>query len=187
MSYSLYRGYCHSCYDHGIVGGISLYHDLCAYRKHVEDTFGVIHEGLYWGKELEKDFGFVSWVIACHNIWMINVHSKDAAKYKFWGLDDLIIKDNQTNEHEYPISSEKNPFLFLFCLVDSIEPIKVLKNTEMFSKIDIVFDELNLELSIESLPTNLKKRYAKKISDINSWLTTVQPNDSNSAKYKIKL
>lgn len=67
-SYSLLRACLHSCYDHGIVGGIALYHDLCNYRRQVVETFEKIHDGLYWGKELEKDFDFASWVIASHNI-----------------------------------------------------------------------------------------------------------------------
>lgn len=186
-SYGFLRACLHSCYDHGIVGGITLYHDLCNYRRHIEEFFGLKHDGLYWGKELEKDFGFVSWVIACHNIWMIKEHSKDVAGYKFWGLSDLIIRESKPNKFEYPISSGKNTFLFMFCLVDSIEPIKVLEDTKMFSKIDIMFDSSGVKLNLCKLPTNLRKKYAEKILDLDSWLTPVISNDSNPDKYEIKL
>lgn len=186
-SYSLLRACLHSCYDHGIVGGIALYHDLCNYRRQVVETFEKIHDGLYWGEELEKDFDFASWVITCHNIWMTNEHSKDVAAYKFFGLNALIIKDSYQAKLKYPISSGKNPFLFLFCLVDSIEPIKVMESTDNFPKIDIVFDPSDVKLNLSKLPTNLRKKYAKKILDLDSWLTPVISNDSNPDEYKIRL
>ena len=186
-SYSLLRACQHSCYDHGIVGGISLFHDLCIYRRRMVESFGEKHDGLYWGKELEKHFGFVSWVIACHNIWMINEHSTDVAAYKFFGLNNLIIKDSYQDIFKYSISSEKNPFLFLFCLVDSIEPIKVMESTDKFSKIDIAFDSTGIKLNLSKLPTNLRKEYAKKILDLGSWLTPVISNDCNLDEYEIRL
>ena len=62
-----------------------------------------------------------------------------------------------------------------------------MESTDKFPKIDIVFDPSDVKLNLSKLPTNLRKEYAKKILDLDSWLTPIISNDSNLDEYTIRL
>lgn len=89
--------------DHGIASGLLLYSGLVENRKDKEEKYGEIqrideNNSIYWGKDLEKFYTDASYSIAIHNI-----------RYP---------------ENTLKFSIEENPFLFLFWLADTIEPIK---------------------------------------------------------------
>lgn len=171
-----------SLYDHGIIGGIKLYKCLTEFRSQMVGIYNDDKNGLYWGAELDTDFNFISWVVACHNIWFTNNDKQEANQYHCCKLDKLI-----TEEEEYQISASEHPFLFLFLLADSIEPIKRLEGTEWFDRIDIRFEEYSIILDISRLPEIGIKKYASSISGLNSWLTKVTPIDNNKNKYQINI
>jgi hypothetical protein len=89
--------------DHGIASGLILYNSLVKNRKNrknMKEQHGEIHEkyNLYWGDDLDKFYEISALSIAVHNIRRKN--------------DDL------------KFSIEEDAFLFLFWLVDTIEPTK---------------------------------------------------------------
>lgn len=173
-------------YDHGIIGGISLFHDLCAYRRQIVNGFGEIHDGLYWGKELEKDFSFASWIISCHNVYMINEKTDDNDRidsYKSYGLAPLI----QNERYAYYLNSKKNPFFLLFCIADSIEPIKRWHDTSLFPKVKLSFANDTFCIDTSNLPQKLSQDYGDAIKEIGTWLTRVDSNINNPHAYEIKL
>ena len=67
-------------------------------------------------------YDFISSIIIKHNIWFVQGdNNKDKNKYIEYGLDDFIV--NSDNDK---LSFNQNPILFLFCILDSIEPSKKL-------------------------------------------------------------
>lgn len=187
-NYLRWRMCSRSCFDHGIIGGAKLYNCLTKFRhqivenQNLESNQYTDKNNLYWGPELDTDFNFISWVVACHNIWFTNNDKPEANQYHCCKLDKLI-----TEEEEYQISASEHPFLFLFLLADSIEPIKRLEETEWFDRIDIRFEEYSIILDISRLPEIGIKKYASSISGLNSWLTKAAPIDNNKNKYQINI
>ncbi len=177
-----------SLYDHGIIGGIKLYKCLTEFRDKIVENQDlktsqyIDRNKLYWGPELDADFNFISWVVACHNIWLTNKNKPEANQYHCCKLDKLIIE-----KEEYQISASEYPFLFLLLLADSIEPIKRLEGTEWFDRIDIRFEEDSVSLDLTILPEVGKEKYTRSISGLSDWLTKVTPIDNNKNKYKINI
>lgn len=114
--------------EHGISGGTL----LC---KRLKDNFNKAAEmaeaqeenefqypdNIQWNKK--KDFSFydfISSIIIKHNIWYA-VDADSISKYNNV-LKDFIIKQDGSNR----LSFKDDPILFLFCLLDSIEPSKKL-------------------------------------------------------------
>lgn len=175
--YAKWRICCHSCYDHGIIGGIILYHELSNFRKdlvkkyQLEDN-GYVKDNLYWGPELDKYFSLSSWIISCHNIWTINSDSKELSTYNYFGLSQLI----RSKEDKGFITIESSPLLLLFCLADSLEPIKRIETIKWFKDIRISISDHNIVIDLNDLPDNLKKAYEPSIMGINGWLTDIKRN-----------
>ncbi|NOQ29986.1 MAG: hypothetical protein GQ570_02560 [Helicobacteraceae bacterium] len=95
--------------DHGIASGLILYDGLVKNREKKEEEYGEIQKldnnsSIYWAKELEKFYAYASYSIAIHNI-----------RYP---------------ENSLKFSIEEDPFLFLFWLADTIEPIKSFQTEE---------------------------------------------------------
>lgn len=158
-NYLRWRMCSHSCFDHGIVGGIKLYKCLTEFRRQKVDNLNLAstqftdENNLYWGPELDADFNFISWVVACHNIWFTNHDKPEARQYHCCKLDKLII-----GKEEYKISATEHPFLFLFLLADSIEPIKRLEGTEWLDQINISFTDNGIKIDLSRLPESEKKK-----------------------------
>ena len=115
--------------EHGISGGTLL-------SKRLKDNFKKAAEianaqganefqypdNIQWNKK--KDFSFydfISSIIIKHNIWYA-YKCEDKAKYSQMELNDFIIKEDGNNK----LNFKYDPILFLFCLLDSIEPSKKL-------------------------------------------------------------
>lgn len=119
--------------DHGICGGILLYDVLNKIvNKHIRKGYEKRTRGLYWDKKLLNIYKRVSWVILSHNIYFAWEGSKNYMDYKENpALHELIL----TKELGPLVKLNKHPFLFLFLLVDSIEPLKKLDYFEALDKI----------------------------------------------------
>lgn len=164
-------------YDHGVVSGIWLYHDLCEYRRSLVELLGKDYEdrsidgksySLFWGKELEELFMIASWTICCHNIFYEEKFDVFAPCYRHHHLDKLLYINKVRN-----IDVEKHPLLFLLCLADSIEPTKIL-GYEHLDKVDVIFDSNSIKFSFDPNIENIVcKSFSHKLSELDKWLVDV--------------
>ena len=163
-NYAKYRVCRFGVYDHGICGGLKLYAELCQLRENKASSSDQKH---YWGEDLIPHFALAAWTVACHNIWLIKDCEKNANAircYKCFNLDKLIY-------HGTSRIIKESPFLFLLCLVDSIEPIKIFDNFDKLKQVKFVFPSDNIiEIDINGLCLKDHDTYIKKIVDINDWL-----------------
>ena len=156
--------------EHGIFAGLAFDNDLCEIRRLKEGTNEM---GLNWRVELEDLYHYVAWIILAHNIWMIRKDKADEEtlnKYHDAGLDDLILElDKDGLNVDYKIDFDNYPLFTLFCIVDTIEP---LKSSSCLSDIDV---QLKLgKIIIESNDSV----YLRKIKGLNDWLTpTIEDKD----------
>lgn len=121
--------------DHGIYAGLKMYEDLLIIYKQ--------HPG--WNRNLELLYNVASWVVLAHNIW----YAKDTDRincdlFRKYHLEELIL---ETDLHgvpvKYPILLSAHPVLFLFCLVDTIEPMKIIGCATCCEKIDLILNKDN--------------------------------------------
>ena len=166
-NYLEYRDYKFNVVDHGIAGGAFLYNSLCNLRARKNE----VNSLFYWGEELEKDFYVASYTIACHNIFKISPNTKMVPIYKFFSLESLI-KDGQL------FSLEKFPLLFLLCLVDSIEPIKITENPLITNNIKMDILDNKIRIDISEMKSLQRFYYLERILGLNSWLTHTSTNNS---------
>lgn len=119
--------------DHGISGGTLLLYRLIANFHKIETLAGKeddntefiypLDSNIQWWKEYDfKFYQYISSIIIKHNIWFA-YESDVKTKYKENGLENLIIYTDSQK-----LSFQKDPILFLFCLLDTIEPMKKLIN-----------------------------------------------------------
>jgi hypothetical protein len=151
--------------DHGIVGGIKLYKDLCELRE-IKEKGDLLH---YWGKPIEKDFGIAAWTIACHNVFMVKRGDWNEKCYTCKRMNGLVY-----DTHLREIKIDKHPFLFLFCLVDTLEPIKTLHNYNLLKKISLEIKSDNIKLDYSKLCQITKKNSCHIGVKMNDWLTDVK-------------
>lgn len=158
--------------DHGICGGIKLYSDLCELRKEKENQSTT---ECYWGKDLIPSFKLAAWTVACHNIWHVKYGENNVGSimcYKCQHLDELI----------YNIESriiKESPFLFLLCLVDSIEPIKIFNDVDKLKHMAFDFSKGKcIEIQTRKICQIQKEHYLSKIKELNDWLTDVTINET---------
>ena len=163
--YNIYRCSCFKIIDHGIAGGVQLYHDLCALR---EEKSRENYNPLYWGKNLEKDYSVAAWAIACHNIFYDNGKSAYTSSYKKFGLEKLICSDDKG---KYKIKIDRHPIYYLLCLVDSIEPIKTFKEFDALKEIELVFEKNQVIIQVNSSCESKLDEYFEKACGLNDWLT----------------
>jgi hypothetical protein len=186
-----------SVLDHGILGGILFYTELKKQYKELKkdktEDFFITHNNIGWSKKLlEQVHGYVSWIIISHNMWFIN-HSEENQKkteikeYQDFKLNDLIIYNEQR------LFFDQDPFLFLLCLIDSIDPIKKLVTKEHSE--DKILDSIDIEIKyneiIISLSSTLGKRklkqYVKDIKDLKNWLGVSISESTDSKIIIIKI
>lgn len=168
-NYNKYRLCRFGVNDHGIVGGIMLYKDLCELRK-AKEKEDPIH---FWGESLNKDFCIAAWTIVCHNVFMIKKGDKNEKCYSCINLGSLIY-----NDQSRAINLIVHPFLFLFCLIDSIEPIKVIPDCKMLKKISIRIEDDHISVDCSKLCNVLQDDYSKRIKGMKKWLMDVNENGS---------
>ena len=154
LSYHKYRKCRFGVEDHGLSGGAILFKDLSKHFNGRTDE---------WREKLHS---CVSWVIACHNIF----YSSDINDkcYVCKSLNDLCKEKSPRN-----ITLADHPLLFLFCLIDSIEPLKVFGSTKDLESIDLDFSEENITVKINMPCGGQKIDFFNRIRSLNNWLTDV--------------
>jgi len=138
--------------DHGIYSGITMFKSLCEIRHNKE-----IQNKIMWEKELIPIYNISSWVVLCHNIWLQEKETIDAILYQKYGLDSLIYKKG-----ELKILPDKSPLFFFFCLIDSIEPIKLIKDVSLLDNIDFLFNNSTIIIT-NNLIRDFKEKYSNRI------------------------
>ena len=169
--YFLYRKFEHNKIDHGLYAGLTMYHDLCEIRTKKK-----------WCKSLKKIYNLASWVVLAHNIWFVKDNDIEKCKtYHKYHLEQLILKTNTNNGQneiaDYPIKLSQHPLLFLFCLVDLIEPMKRIGCMDCCDKIDfrITKNKLIIKSSLDFISG---QEYIKNIASANDWLVKTEKNDN---------
>lgn len=161
--------------DHGIYGGMYLFRDLCKIRR--EHTNGAKKETGFWKDDLEKIFQLASSIVLCHNVFLPDIKDlKKVRKYEKYGLDELIRLAENVENGQYPYKMEDYPIFFLFCLVDSIEPIKVVKDVNLLHNIfwDIQEDSITVSTN---LTCGCKDRILQNASSLKDWLCKTETED----------
>ena len=129
------------CIDHGVAGGVRMY-NLLEKIHSGEYICSDIPNTLLHGRPIfESNIVPAAWTIICHNIWTCLKGSKDELRYTSLGLSDLVIGKGHPL-----IKLQEHPFLFLLCLIDTIEPIKKLYSDpphvkEILEAISIRFEQ----------------------------------------------
>lgn len=167
-------------YDHGIYAAFQLFSDLCFIRENEyarQQCPNVNSSNLCWDESLVNIYNYASWIILAHNIWYVNEDDNCNSKRYRPKLNSLILKKN-----ERKINLNDHPFLFLFCLVDGIEPSKVIKDNNLLDKIQIEIKKN--ELVIESnLECGCHEVLLNKAKELSNWLTTTKRNGNSVSIY----
>ena len=181
--YFLYRKIEFGVVDHGIYAGRKMFHDLCKIREeHASNN----SNPKLWREELIQIYNLVSWVVLAHNIWFtLDTDTKKSQMYRKYKLEELILDtDGKNNVVEYPITLQDYPFLFLFCLVDLIEPMKKIGDAECCNSIDFKLNDNTLTISSE-LKCNCIEEYFNNIAKASEWLCGVEKDTSQGVKIKL--
>lgn len=111
--------------EHGITAGYLLYDRLVKNFqnktqnvKWKNDSWIDSQQHKMWRLTHLDHFAYIADAIICHNIWLCT-DKNDEDKYKKYGLEQLIVKNEQDklSAHEYPLQ-------FILCLLDTVEPVK---------------------------------------------------------------
>lgn len=170
--------------DHGICGAFLLFKNLYEIRKRKVEK-PEPDDKLCWDKFLIEIYNFASWIILAHNIWYANCNHQDkVAEYNYYKLNKLI----RAND-EYKIKFEEYPMLFLFCLIDSIEFLKKIKNIALLGKIELGIENGDNEKCRIVVKPNLtcacNEKVLGSIKDLNTWLTTTTEVEDKAIKIDI--
>lgn len=171
-SYWDYRQKCHNKNDHGIYAGITMYKSLCNIRNEQEKNAWK-NDNICWEKALEHIYNITSWVVLCHNIWFVQKDEKcNCELYEKFNLNSLVLENGK-----YKIKIDKHPLFFFFCLIDTIEPIKKVKDPSLLEQIDITVGKKEIVIS-SNLKCGYSDRYLKGVSGLNGWLTKTKWKDN---------
>ena len=155
--------------DHGICAAYLLYTDLCKIRSEEENSYNKTN-GLCWEESLEDVYNFAAWIILAHNIWYVNESAKCLNEsYREAGLEKLILKPKKNKTPKYKITLAKHPFLFLFCLVDTIEPLKRVKDFSLLEKISLGIESDKIKIE-SKLTCTCHDTILNQANGLNSWL-----------------
>lgn len=148
--------------DHGICGGIILFNKLneILLRKRKNKK----SEGLFWNQKLINIYRYTSWVILSHNIFFIRKGDDDENIYRANNLDSLILEKDEPSK----IELTKHGFLYLFALVDSIDPIKTFGTYDNLNSLKCSIDKDKIIFEIED--AELREKYFSKAIDLKRWL-----------------
>ena len=163
--------------DHGICGGIILFNKLNEILS--SKSKNKKSEGLSWNKKLVNIYRYASWVILSHNIFFIRKGESDEQVYRDNNLETLILDETETSK----IILKKHSFLFLFALVDSIDPIKIYDSFENLKKLKCCIDKNTIVL--ETVNDNLQMDYYKKVLDLKRWIIPNIEESNNKLKIEI--
>lgn len=181
--------------DHGIYGGKVCYEKLCEIRRQHDssknspnnlDNMGMMatttgHESsgkasLIWDKSLEKVYACISWTIICHNMFFVQEDTKEAKYYNEHDLGKFVYKKRARK-----IRLKSSPFLFLLCLVDTLEPIKKFDTLEVLKHIYLDVNKMKIKLDVENTRNigNLDEweKYRDSVIGLNDWLCDFQIDD----------
>jgi len=163
--------------DHGICGGIILFNKLneILIRKQKNKK----SEGLSWNPKLVNIYRHASWVILSHNIFFIRKGDIKEQRYRDNNLGDLILEKNEDSK----IKLKKHGFLFLFALVDTIDPVKTLGSYENLKKIKC--ETYSNKIIFELDDNEFKNDYFNKVCDLKKWLIPNIKVENNRLEIKI--
>lgn len=167
--YFLYRKIEHGKTDHGIYAGLKMYEDLRKIQKEQKKNH---QDEDVWRDELVPLYNFASWVVLAHNMYFTkDTQLETCALYKKYSLDDLILDTEGGSIKNYPIKLSEYPVLFLFCLVDLIEPMKRIEKIGCCDEIDFEISDNKVKISSD-LDCACVKNYLNEISKAEDWFTT---------------
>lgn len=168
-SYWQFRQIIQGKYDHGIYAGTTMYKSLLRIRNENENN----DDRLYWGKELTHIYNIAAWVVMCHNIWFVQENNQFNCKlYENFNLKELVLLGG-----EYKIRINKHPLFFFFCLIDTIEPIKKIKDISLLELIGITILKNQIIIS-SNLKCGCGDAYLNSVNDLNNWLTKTSRKDN---------
>ena len=173
--YYIYRKLEFGVADHGICAGLRMYKDLCNIRKeHAQYNTNP----KFWREELVPIYNLASWIVLAHNIWFVSDAKRlDCENYRKYALDKLILETQTGNGEQeivhYPVKLKEYPILFLFCLVDLIEPMKKIGDEEFCDSIDFKINETTLTISAD-LKCKCMEDYVKSIAGASEWLCRIK-------------
>jgi hypothetical protein len=155
--------------DHGICAGMILDKVLCETRA---SRCYLYEDPLNWDPLLDEVYHHVAWIIMSHNIWWKRDidPERNLHEYHIAGLDRLVLSSSKLKSgvyNCYPIRYCFHPLFFLFCLVDSIEPIKRLQTLR---GIKFQIERNRIKISIESVLDNYADYLRKDVAGMNDWL-----------------
>ena len=164
--------------DHGICGGIILFNKLneILLRKQKNKK----SEGLSWNKKLLNIYRYASWVILSHNIFFIRKGDIAEQIYRDNKLDFLILDNTEISK----IDLKKHGFLYLFMLVDTIDPIKKVETFDNLNMIKCKTENNIIMLEVEN--ENTRKEYFKKVLELKQWLISGIQEVNNRIEIKIE-
>lgn len=177
--------------DHGVVTGFKMYNELCRIRKEQESYVTESQNGimLSWNKNLEKIYNYTAWIVACHNMWFkhsyVPTDVLSCTLYRLFGLDDLIF-NSEYDIAQYKQKCKKNAIFRLFCIIDTIEVIKVVCKTEELEKIKM--DVLNDGIIIDVSESEDKEKLKDNIESLDKWIVDIESMKTMGLySFKIKL
>ena len=134
----------------------------------------------WWKTELEDIFRLASSIVLCHNIFLPD--AKDYDTYRNYGLGKLKeLAENARKSSIYPFKMEDYPIFFLFCLVDTLEPIKVVKNVDFLKHIIWDFQDECLVVKSE-LKCGCHYKIMKNASSLSNWLCNTSITENGEIK-----
>jgi len=181
--------------EHGISGGALLFYRLMknfeekekirnggCFVKNIdgkekirkEDCF--VENNLLWCRRNDEIFyALVSSIIIKHNIWYVTDFEK-IEEYEEKGLDYLILRDPKKR-----LSFKKSPLLYLFCILDTIEPVKAfydrndkkLSVSEILKNVEFSIDENSIRIGVNLAKEREREKvinYICKIRTLQDWL-----------------
>lgn len=168
--------------DHGICGGVLLYDVLNKIvNKRINDRDIRETKGLYWDRKLLSIYKRVSWVILSHNIYFAWEGNANFVDYKGNAvLQELIL----TKELGPLVKLNKHPLLFLFLLVDCVEPIKLFEKPQNFSELKLIeVESVSNSMKIIILNDNLFQKIKNNVKDLQWYLIPEISYDSGNITF----
>ena len=163
--------------EHGIYGGTLLFHRLIKNFDNKAKYFEGNHfifDGILYDKEKDKIFyALIASVIIKHNIWYAT-DDRTIEEYEKNKLNSLIIKDQSKR-----LSFEKDPLLYIFCILDTIEPIKAFYDkekenaVEILKNVEFMTDKYSIRIRINNvgkMGEGKVQKYICKITSLQDWL-----------------
>lgn len=139
--------------------------DVC----HIRQVMSHVVSTLSWRKELEEVYHDVAWIIIAHNIWWNRLKDHQPEDDHLKGLKLPKQQYHDYSYKQYPINGQRYPLFTLFCLVDTIEPLKRKVHLE---KINIEVFRGHIYLQVNKRRS--KGKYVKAILAANDWLMPVR-------------